>query len=158
MSDNVLKYKNYITKIKYDSSENTLYGKLEGIIDLVDFYAESLDAIKNEFHSAVDDYLEFCKNIGKEPQKPFKGNFNVRIPEDLHRRIFIEATKQNISLNQYVCNALNEKLNADRMMEAFFEQENDMQILNPYKEKGKFITDNIVYGNFNNEVDKFKEM
>ena len=38
------------------------------------------------FEEAVDDYLELCKEEGKEPEKPFKASFNVRTGTDLHRK------------------------------------------------------------------------
>ena len=67
MSNNVLEYKGYHTKISVDFSTKTVRGRIEGINDLVDFESESLDTIEQEFKSAVDDYLEFCKEVGKEP-------------------------------------------------------------------------------------------
>jgi len=32
----------------------------------------------------------------------YSGKFNIRIPKSLHRKLALEAQKQNISLNQYV--------------------------------------------------------
>jgi len=34
----------------------------------------------------VDDYLELCEEKGNEPERPFKGPFDVRTGSDLHRR------------------------------------------------------------------------
>ena len=50
-----------------------LHGKIEGINDLVDFDSENAREIENEFHAAVDDYLEFCAELGKTPEKEDKG-------------------------------------------------------------------------------------
>ena len=47
---------------------------------MVDFQSENSKDLEEEFHKAVDEYLEFCKEIGKEPQKEYNGLFNVRIP------------------------------------------------------------------------------
>ena len=69
MSNSVLEYKGYHAIISVDFSTNTVRGRIEGINDLVDFESESLDTIEQEFKSAVDDYLEFCKEVGKEPEK-----------------------------------------------------------------------------------------
>lgn len=69
----VLEYKGYHTKIEYDSESKTLHGKIEGINDLVDFDSENAREIENEFHAAVDDYLEFCAELGKTPEKEDKG-------------------------------------------------------------------------------------
>lgn len=108
MSNNVLEYKGYHTKISVDFSTNTVRGRIEGINDLVDFESESPDTIEQEFKSAVDDYLEFCKEVGKEPEKEYKGTFNVRIKPDLHKKIAVKASKMDISLNAAVENAIEE--------------------------------------------------
>lgn len=108
---NILKYKGYLAKIEYDSGEMILCGKIEGITDLVDFYSETTKDIKLEFEKAVDDYIQFCIEQGKTPEKPFKGNFNIRIPEDVHREAFIKANIQNKTLNQFVKEAIVEKIN-----------------------------------------------
>lgn len=83
---NLMEYKGYHTKIEFDVESMSLRGKIEGINDYVDFEAEDVVTIEKEFHSAVDDYLEFCAEVGKEPEKEYKGTFNVRISPDLHKK------------------------------------------------------------------------
>jgi predicted HicB family RNase H-like nuclease len=89
MKENILEYKGYHTKVEYIAENDCLYGKIEGINDLVTFEAHDLKSVKKEFHDAVDDYLAFCEEIGQEPQKEYKGLFNVRTarhaPSDLSR-------------------------------------------------------------------------
>ena len=102
----VLEYKGYHTKIEFDSEEFILRGKIEGINDFIDFESDTLDGIETEFHEAVDDYLEFCKEVGKEPEKEYKGTFNVRISPKLHKELSIMAMKNNTSLNATVEQAL----------------------------------------------------
>ena len=58
--------------------------------------------IGKEFHRAVDEYLALCEEKGEEPEKPFKGSFNIRISPELHKRRFIEAVSRNMSLNSLV--------------------------------------------------------
>ena len=103
--DNVLEYKGYWTVINYSAEDKCLYGKIEGINDLVSFGCESADEINECFRSAVDEYLEDCKRYGKEPDKAYKGSFNVRISPELHREASMLATKQGITLNQFIANA-----------------------------------------------------
>lgn len=50
--------------------------------------------------------LEFCAENGKEPQQQYKGSFNVRITADLHRKASLGASAKNISLNNYVEQAI----------------------------------------------------
>lgn len=62
------------------------------------------------FANCIDNYLDLCKQVGKEPQKEFKGSFNVRIPSELHKQIAMLAAQQKITLNQYVINALSKSI------------------------------------------------
>ena len=66
MKDNVLEYKGYYTLIRYDAHARKLRGVINGIDDYVDFSSDQVENIEQEFHQAVDDYLEFCKEVGKE--------------------------------------------------------------------------------------------
>lgn len=103
---NILKYKGYFARIEYSAEDGVLYGKIEGIKDLVNFESDSASEIENEFHNAVDDYLELCKELGQEPDKVYSGTFNVRIDPKLHQRIAIQAMCNGETLNRIVEKAL----------------------------------------------------
>ena len=104
--NNILEYKGYYTKIEYSAEDHVLYGKIEGIRDLVNFESESPEDIEKEFQIAVDDYLALCKDLDQQPDKPYKGLFNVRISPELHRRAAIAADKKGESLNAFVAEAI----------------------------------------------------
>ncbi len=106
MANNILEYKGYHAKIEFDSNDLTLYGIIDGITDFVDFECENTADIEQEFHNAVDDYLEFCKECGKTPEKSYKGSFNVRISPDLHKELAHCAYVHNETLNATVEKAL----------------------------------------------------
>lgn len=63
---NVLQYKGYTTRVEYCVEDEVLYGKIEGISDLVNFYADTPREVEKNFHEAVDDYIDFCRETGKE--------------------------------------------------------------------------------------------
>ena len=67
-SQDVLTYKGYFTVIEFDSESKVLYGKIEGIDDLVTFESDSAKEIEKEFHDAVDDWLKFRKEIDNEAE------------------------------------------------------------------------------------------
>ena len=69
---NTLQYKGYSANIEYSAEDKVLYGKIDGIGDLVTFESENVDGIEGAFHDAVDDYLAFCEQIGKAPEKTYK--------------------------------------------------------------------------------------
>jgi predicted HicB family RNase H-like nuclease len=106
MSSNLLKYEDYFGIVEYSAADRCFHGKIEFINDLVTFEATTVEGIETEFVNAVRDYIETCRNIGKEPQKTFKGSFNVRIPPELHKQASLIASKQKIALNKFVENAI----------------------------------------------------
>ncbi len=105
---NILEYKGYHTKVEFDAQGKLFRGKIEGIGDYVDFECENSKNIEVEFHQAVDDYLDFCKEVGKKPEKEYKGTFNVRISPELHKKISFEAIRRGLPLNAIVAQALDE--------------------------------------------------
>lgn len=108
---NILEYKGYLTKVEYSVEDQVLYGKIEGIKDLINFECENASEVEAAFHQAVDDYLIFCEDVGKEPDRVYSGTFNVRINPELHKQLSIMAFRNNESLNQTVEKAINKYVN-----------------------------------------------
>jgi predicted HicB family RNase H-like nuclease len=103
---NTITYKNFIGSISFSSEDEVFHGKIEGIDDLVTFEGTTVEELKNAFYEAVDDYLETCAEIGKKPEKSYKGTFNIRIKPELHQKIARKALIKGYSLNQFVEKAL----------------------------------------------------
>jgi predicted HicB family RNase H-like nuclease len=104
--NDILEYKGYYASLHFSSEDEVFYGKLLGIDDLVNFEGASVKELKKAFHEAVEDYLETCKELGKEPNKTYKGTFNVRITTNLHKEAAVFAASRNISLNDFVKTAI----------------------------------------------------
>lgn len=102
----VLEYKGYHGSVHFSSVDEVFHGKLMGVDDLVNFEGTSVKELKKAFHEAVDDYLETCEQLGKEPNKTYKGSFNVRISTDLHKAAAVHAAMSNLSLNDFVKTAI----------------------------------------------------
>lgn len=105
-SSDLLRYKGYSARPEYSAEDRIFYGKILGISDLVDFRSENAGELEDEFHKAVDDYLEFCAEIGKKPEKEYNGMFNVRISPELHREASVFAQAEGITLNKVVERAI----------------------------------------------------
>lgn len=97
-----MEYKGYYARIEYSDEDNCFFGTIAGIADVVSFEGNNTAELKKAFIEAVEDYLDLCKRQGKEPQKAYKGSFNVRIDPELHKRAVLAATADGISLNQLV--------------------------------------------------------
>lgn len=103
---NVMEYKGYVGTVEFSAEDNILFGKVIGINGLVSYEGDSIRTLREDFKAAVDDYLEMCKEKGIEPQKCYKGNFNVRISPELHRSLALLAASHNTTLNATVEEAL----------------------------------------------------
>ena len=102
---NVLTYKNYEGSAELDMDRMTCRGKILFIEDLVTYEAESPSELQAEFEAAVDDYIETCRQLNREPKKPLKGLFNVRVPPDLHKQLHIRSMLDQCTLNETVVKA-----------------------------------------------------
>lgn len=99
---NTIEYNGYIGSIEYSPEDKCFFGKLEMIDDLVTFEATNAEELEQNFKNAVDEYIKTCKDIGREPQKTYKGVFNVRIDPKLHKKVSKEAIKAGMSLNAFI--------------------------------------------------------
>jgi len=106
----VMFHKDFIGSIHYSTDDEVFYGKIEGINDSVGFEGSSVEELKLAFNEAVEDYVKLCEMNGKQPQKAYKGSFNIRISPELHHKAAREATIRGISLNQFIESAINEKV------------------------------------------------
>lgn len=117
-----LEYNGYTSTVTYSTNDEVLYGKIFGINDLVTFEAESIKELKTAFQEAVEDYIVTCKEVGKEPDKVFKGVFNVRIPGELHRDATVIAVRNKVTLNDFVKTAIRYAVNHPQEVEVELSQ------------------------------------
>ncbi|GAB2984301.1 type II toxin-antitoxin system HicB family antitoxin [Mucilaginibacter puniceus] len=104
--NDILQYKNYYASVHFSATDEVFFGKILGINDLISFEGASVKELKIAFEEAVEDYLETCLEIGKEPERTYKGTFNVRVPSSLHKEAALFAAAHNITLNEFVKKAL----------------------------------------------------
>ena len=101
-----MKYKGYYGSIEFDEDDEILYGKLQFVKALISYEAEDAHGIKKAFQEAVEDYLNLCEAEGIAPEKPFSGTFNIRSTPETHKRLAMYANSNKMSMNTYICRAL----------------------------------------------------
>ena len=106
----VLNYKGFTGSVHFAADDSVFYGRIEGITDLITFEGESVKELTDAFHYMVDEHIKDCEAENIEPEKSYKGSFNVRLTPDLHKRIAKSAKMHGISLNKFVSNVLNENI------------------------------------------------
>ena len=103
---NTMNYKGYTARIEYDDEDGIFFGRIAGISDGVGFHAETVEDLRAAFHDAVEDYIETCAKVGKEPQKAYSGKMMFRVDPEVHRKAALAAELAGKSLNQWAEEAL----------------------------------------------------
>jgi predicted HicB family RNase H-like nuclease len=65
-----MKYKGYHGQVNYDEKAKLLHGEVVGLRDVITFQGTSVDELEQAFKESVDEYLDFCKELGRVPEIP----------------------------------------------------------------------------------------
>lgn len=98
----MMEYKGYTGKVEFDNDAGIFHGQVIDMSDVITFQGTSVDELRREFETSVDDYLEFCAERGESPERPFSGRFVVRTEPALHKQIALAATRANQSINAWI--------------------------------------------------------
>jgi predicted HicB family RNase H-like nuclease len=108
----MMEHKDYLGSVHYSDEDQVFFGKIEFIKALVTYEGTTVKELKKAFKVSLQDYLDLCIENNIVPDKPFKGTFNVRAGQNLHREAFIYANEHDMNLNQVVIKALQSLLHA----------------------------------------------
>ena len=103
---NAMTYRGYSASASYDDEDKIFTGRIAGIRDGIGFHADNIEALQAAFHEAVEDYIETCARLGREPQKPYSGRMMFRVSPEVHRKAALAAQLSGKSLNQWAEEAL----------------------------------------------------
>lgn len=98
----MMQYKGYSGRVEYDDDAEIFHGEVIGLRDVITFQGTTVEEIKQAFKESVDDYIDFCAQLGHAPEKPFTGKFMLRLSPDLHRKVYIAAKQSGESINSWV--------------------------------------------------------
>jgi predicted HicB family RNase H-like nuclease len=98
----MIEYKGYTAVFEFDPSVDVFHGRVIGLQDVVTFEGRSIDELRREMEESIEDYLEFCGKVSKEPERPYRGEFIVRTSPEVHRAVATAAEAQGMSLNAWV--------------------------------------------------------
>ncbi len=101
-------YNGYHGSVEYSPEDDCLHGRLLNINDIITYEGNSLSEIKIAFRDSVDDYLVFCTETGKSPDKPYSGKMMFRVAPEVHAKAALAAQLKGISLNQWAEEVLRE--------------------------------------------------
>ncbi|NJP37457.1 type II toxin-antitoxin system HicB family antitoxin [Alkalicoccus luteus] len=122
----ILTYKGYTGVIDLDVDEGILHGEVVDLKDTITFQGETIPEMKKAFHDSVDDYLDFCASEGVQPEKPFSGNFMLRVGPRRHKFINKAALHSGESINVWASKKLMEAA-LDELEEVERHEKNDLE-------------------------------
>jgi predicted HicB family RNase H-like nuclease len=96
----------YVATIELDEDAGILHGRVINTRAILTFEGRSVDELKAAFSETIDDYKEWCRERGVEPDRPYSGTLSLRLSPDLHRRIAEAAAREGESINAFVADAL----------------------------------------------------
>ena len=102
-----VEYKGYIGEFGIDEDAG-LYGRVIGLRHTyLTFQGNTPAELKADFEDMINEYIDLCKKRNVEPEKPYKGSFNVRVGKQCHAQLAKIARQKNTSINNLVVEAIN---------------------------------------------------
>lgn len=99
---NIMEYKGYIGSVEFSEEDLIFFGKVFGIRSLISYEADNAQSLVQDFHDAVDNYLNMCITENITPERAYKGSFNIRILYNFINDLSSVPLSEEISLNQYI--------------------------------------------------------
>ena len=110
--NNTMEYMGYVGTVEFSEEDGLFYGKVMGIRALISYEGTNAKELVEDFHNAVEDYLALCERENREPERAYKGSFNVRVSPELHKQAAIYAVSRQMTLNGFVESAMLQALSA----------------------------------------------
>ncbi len=106
----IMKYKGFIGTVHFASEDRVFYGKVEGVNDLITFEGSTVNDLEEGFRYMVNEHIKDCTRKNIPLEKSYKGNLNIRLSPDLHKKAAYNAALKGVSLNQYINNAIKQEI------------------------------------------------
>ncbi len=107
---NTMEYKGFAAKVEYSEDDACIVGHVAGISDVIGFHGESVTELRAAFEESVDDYLATCQKLGRAPNKPYSGQFRLRLAPSIHARAAMLAEAHGKSLNAWVSEVIEKNI------------------------------------------------
>lgn len=105
----MLVHKGYMGHVEFDDEMEIFHGEVINTRDVITFQGSTVEEIKTAFIDSVEDYLAFCEERNEQPDRPFSGKLNLRLEPELHRKAYVAAKLNHMSLNQWITSAIRQQ-------------------------------------------------
>ncbi|MFN7009348.1 MAG: type II toxin-antitoxin system HicB family antitoxin [Allorhizobium sp.] len=104
--NNIIEIEGQKAVVSLDPELGLLRGEFLGLNGGADFYADSIDALRQEGANSLKVFLEMCAEKGISPYRQFSGKFNVRLDPKLHEAAVLAARAEQKSLNEWISDVI----------------------------------------------------
>ncbi|HWU63497.1 MAG TPA: type II toxin-antitoxin system HicB family antitoxin [Ensifer sp.] len=104
--NNVLEIDGYKAIVTFDPEIDLLRGEFINLNGGADFYASSIEALREEGRRSLEVFLEMCREKGVEPKRAYSGRFNLRLDPEVHAAAAVAAAAEHKSLNEWVADTI----------------------------------------------------
>jgi len=101
-----MNYKGYTGKAEFDEDSNVLHGRVQNIESIVTFEGNSIEEINQAFRDSVDDYLQWCQELGQAPEQPFSGQLRLEMAPEEQQHLARIAAKEGKTLDEWAKDVL----------------------------------------------------
>lgn len=98
----MMEYKGYVGVVDFEPERGSFHGTVVNTNDTITFEGSSVAELRRELRRSVQEYLAFCREQDREPEKPFSGKMMLRTTPELHRKVALQAARHQVSMNAFV--------------------------------------------------------
>lgn len=104
--NNIIEIEGQKAVVSLDPELGLLRGEFLGLNGGADFYADSIEKLRQEGATSLQVFLEMCAEKGISPYRQFSGKFNVRLDPKLHEAAVLAARAEQKSLNEWISDVI----------------------------------------------------
>jgi len=86
--------------------DREFHGRVLNTRDVINLYGETSHELQQEMERSIEEYLAFCRDRDRKPDRPYSGKFIVRVPPEFRRALALTAARQHVLLNKIVSEQL----------------------------------------------------
>jgi len=105
---NTMTIKGYSARIEFDERDSIFVGRVLGLHAMISFHGETVAELRSAFETAIEGFLQDCKEQGVRPEKPASGKLMLRVSPEVHGAALVAAQAAGKSLNQWATEVLEE--------------------------------------------------
>lgn len=104
----------YLKLVEWSEKDQCYVGASPGLM-LGGVHGDDETEVYRELCEAIEEWIEICREEG-DPLPPatagreYSGKFNLRVGEDLHKKLAIAAMRENQSLNAFCVKKLSQNI------------------------------------------------